>query len=154
MTELLISSQRTSGDDLRSLCDRLHVAIPDAEPVVDKERVGLITLFDHKAYAPEESSESESSESEGVPIRVGILLPGPDVVSLVLPAVAGVTAKAAVDVAVDWLRGLRQKPTDEKAVLIYGPGGEPLHKVRLRADAAEPEVFAPPWPRPPRRRPR
>jgi hypothetical protein len=32
MAELLISSRRTSEDDLRSLMDRLSVAIPDAEP--------------------------------------------------------------------------------------------------------------------------
>ncbi len=79
---------------------------------------------------------------------LGIPLVGPDIVSLVLPAVAGVTVKAAVDVAVDWLRELREKPTKgEKAVLIYGPRGEPLTKIRLRAGVAAPEVFTPPWPR-------
>jgi hypothetical protein len=31
VAELLISSRRTSEDDLRSLMDRLSVAIPDAE---------------------------------------------------------------------------------------------------------------------------
>jgi hypothetical protein len=41
-----------------------------------------------------------------------------------------------------------EKPTKgEKAVLIYGPRGEPLTKVRLRGGVAAPEVFAPPWPR-------
>jgi len=42
MAELLISSRRTSPgkDDLLSLMDRLNLAIPDAEPVLDKERLG------------------------------------------------------------------------------------------------------------------
>ncbi len=44
MAELLISSRRTSEGDLRSLMDRLSVAIPDAEPVDDNARVSWITL--------------------------------------------------------------------------------------------------------------
>lgn len=146
--ELLISSRRTREEDLGSLIDRLNVAIPDAEPVEDRERVALITFATSgSAYETESSPRGRANP----PLGVGIALPGPDLVSLVLPAVAGVTVKAAVDVTVDWLRGLREKPTKgEKAVLIYGPGGEPLSKVRLRAGAADPEVFAPPWPRPPK----
>jgi hypothetical protein len=148
MAELLISSRRTSEDDLRSLMDRLSVAIPDAEPVKDRDRVQMITLSTSvSAYETREPGPPEDRPSEGVPVHVGILLPGPDIVELVLPAVAGVTVKAAVEVTVNWLRGLRQKPTEgEKAVLIYGPRGEPLSKVRLRAGLAAPEVFAPPWP--------
>ena len=69
----------------------------------------------------------------------GNLVLTPDIVELVLPAVAGVTVKAAVDVTVDWLRGLRKKPIQgEKVVLIYGSRGEPLSKVRLRAGDAAP----------------
>ena len=151
MAELLISSRRTSKDDLRSLMDRLNVAIPDAEPVDDKERVFLITLSTSMAaYETREPSPPEGTEpSEGPAMGLGIMPAGPDIVELVLPAVAGVTVKAAVDVTAGWLRGLRKKPTEgEKAVLIYGPGGEPLRKVRLRAGAAAPEVFTPPWPLP------
>jgi hypothetical protein len=123
--------------------DRLNVAIPEAEPVKDNERVVMITFSTS-------ASAYETREPRPPEIRVGILQVT-DVVSLVLPAVAGVTEKAAVDVTVDWLRGLREKPTKgEKAVLIYGPRGEPLRKVRLRAGAAAPEVFAPPWPLPPK----
>ena len=149
MAELLISSRRTSEGDLRSLMDRLSVAIPDAEPVKDRDRVFMITRSTSaSAYEPREPGPPEDPPSEGVPMHVGILLSGPDVVELVLPAVAGVTVKAAVEVTVNWLRGLREKPTKgEKAVLIYGPRGEPLSKVRLRAGVAAPEVFAPPWPR-------
>jgi hypothetical protein len=152
MAELLISSRRTSKADLGSLMDRLNVAIPDAEPVDDKERVSWITLstdISGSAYETRNPSPPEGpGPSEGPEMGLGIPLAGPDIVSLVLPAVAGVTVKAAVDVAVDWLRGLREKPTKgEKAVLIYGPRGEPLSKVRLRAGVAAPEVFAPPWPR-------
>jgi hypothetical protein len=143
MGELLIYSLTTDERDLRSLRDRLNVAIPDAEPVVDAR--AFLIAFSRRAesaYEPSEPSSPERGE------RLSMGMPGPDLVTLVLPAVAGVTAKAAVDVAVDWLRRLRERPRSEKAVVIYGPGGEPLHKVRLRAGGAEPEVFAPPWPRP------
>lgn len=152
MAELLISSRRTSEGDLRSLMDRLSVAIPDAEPVDDNARVSWITLSTNMSGSAYETTSESPPEGpkppEGPAMGLGIPLVGPDIVSLVLPAVAGVTVKAAVDVAVDWLRELREKPTKgEKAVLIYGPRGEPLTKIRLRAGVAAPEVFTPPWPR-------
>lgn len=143
--ELLIHSLTTDEDDLRSLEDRLNTAIPDAEPVFDAR--AFLIGFSRQAQSAYEPSERSAPERE-VPLSLEMAMPGPDLVTLVLPAVAGVTAKAAVDVAVDWLRGMRRKPNREKAVVIYGPRGEPLHKVRLRPGAAEPEVFAPPWPRP------
>jgi hypothetical protein len=55
--------------------------------------------------------------------------------------------KAVVDVAVNWLRGLVEKPDREKTIQIYGPDGEPLRAIRLRRDS-EPEVLTIPWPFP------
>jgi hypothetical protein len=80
-----------------------------------------------------------------------------DVVALVLPAATAVAVKAVVDITVDWLRGLVEKPVREKTIQIYGPDGESLRAIRLRRDS-EPEVFSRPWPSGPQlprfRRPR
>jgi hypothetical protein len=72
VAELLISSRRTSEGDLRSLMDRLSVAIPDAESPLHRELVepcrrGLLCSGDVRFYAvvsaqTERSSRSSSSE--------------------------------------------------------------------------------------------
>jgi hypothetical protein len=79
VAEVLISSTRTSEEDLRSLTDRLNVAIPEAEPVKDEMRVYMLTASTSvSAYEREPSPPEGSEESEPSPVGVGILLAGPE----------------------------------------------------------------------------
>jgi len=50
---------------------------------------------------------------------------------------------------VDWLQGRPAERGVEHAVLIYGPRGEPLRKIRVRAGSVGPAVFADTWLLPP-----
>ena len=69
VAEVLISSKRTSEEDLRSLTDRLNVAIPDAELVEDEMRAYMLTLpTSVSAYESEPSPPEGSEESEGIPV--------------------------------------------------------------------------------------
>jgi hypothetical protein len=66
---------------------------------------------------------------------------------VVLPTAVRAIVTAVIETAVGWLRGLR-RPNQEHAVLIYGPNGEPLRKIRRRHDVPEPEIFESKWPLP------
>jgi hypothetical protein len=149
MAQLLIGGT-SSGAELDALADALRAAIPDCELAKDQWRVLEKTEspIARSAYDPKELHEREQQEARYL-TRSGTWIDA--IVALVLPALSGAMVQATVDLAVDWLRRSREKPLGEQAVLIYGPNGEPLRKVRRRRGAAEPEVFRPPWPLPPRR---
>jgi hypothetical protein len=76
-------------------------------------------------------------------------LPGDVLVQVVLPTAVGAIVTAVIQTAVGWLRSLGRKPEREHAVLIYGPNGEPLRKIRLRPGRRKPEIFKRDWPLPP-----
>ena len=109
----------------------------------------LRTREEYRQSHPE-ATEEEIEAALGRPTVVahpeafGILI------EVVLPAATGSIVTAAVKAAVDWIRA-RRRPArgTEYAVLIYGPTGKPLRKVRLRDDSSEPEVFTDKWPLPP-----
>jgi hypothetical protein len=142
MADILVWGLDESGADRSSLSDGLRSVFPESELVDDMYGVLTKTETDlgRSAFDPE---ELRRRRGPSLP-KVGLW---PDLVVLVLPTATAVVVKAVVDVAVDWLRGLVEKPDREKTIQIYGPDGEPLRAIRLRTDS-EPEVFTSPWPFP------
>lgn len=141
MDALLIWSRSTPDEDLRALSGTLRAELPVSDVVFDEWQVleRMTSRLAASAYEPDE------------PAPLGDELRAPqvfDVVALVLPAVTPALVQVAVDVAVNWLRQRRERQQDERAVVIYGPNGEPLRKIRVRDPTDNPQVFTPPWPLP------
>jgi hypothetical protein len=143
MADILVWGLPEAGADRRSLSDGLRSVFPDSEVVDDMYGVLTKTETDlgRSAFDAEELRRRRESPPR---LSVGYTI---DLVALVLPTATAVVVKAVVDVAVDWLRGLAEKPWREKTIHIYGPDGEPLRAIRLRRDS-EPELFTSPWPFP------
>jgi hypothetical protein len=152
MPEILLDAHWTDEADQQALVDLLTAAIhasgfADYEVRSDELRVsGLLAAssFAESRYDPDELRRRRGEEGDEIRLGMATIM---DVVRIVLPSLAGVTTQVAVSAAIDWLRRLRLHRA-EKVVQIYGPHGEPLCMVRLRAPATAPEVFQPPWPLP------
>jgi hypothetical protein len=141
MPEILVWGVSLDGDEGRSLSAGLRRAFPEYEPAYDGSWRTLRIAASPDPYDPEEFRRKLQQDTALT--RSGWVA---DVVVLVLPAVVGATAQAAVEAVVDWLRGLKHEPK-EKLVQIYGPNGEPLRMVRLRRQKLE--IFDDtPWPLP------
>ncbi len=143
MAELLILAN--GGADPGPLSDALRAAIPDCEVVDDRWRTLAIisSPLALSAFDPEELRRRE--EQDGGSTFSGA--PYLEVIAVVLPTLAAATVEVTVALALDWLRSVRDKPRRESTVvMIYGPNGEPLRKVRLRRDDSEPEMFTRSWP--------
>ena len=130
----------TSEEELRTLGVTLAERVSGAELVPDYERV-MPLMFRTDIYDQKERWRRSGSGVTGA----GVVH---DIIGLVLSTATAVTVEAVVDAAREWLRSALPRPRGERSVLIYGPDGEPLRKVRLRRDADEPETFEPPWPLP------
>ena len=141
--EVQLFTPSTSPDEVRSLAERLVAGVPDAELVPDAEPA-LRAWLSGRGYEP--------APPDVTPTPLGVeMASGPisAVVTVVLSTASAVVVETVVEVAKEWLRSLLPRPgTPERSVVLYGPDGEPLLDVRLRRDAAEPEVLQPPWPRP------
>jgi hypothetical protein len=140
MDAVLIWSRSTPDEDLGALSATLRAELPVSDVVFDEWQVleRVMSRLAASAYEPEEPAIPGEAQAPQVF----------DVVTLVLPAITPALVQVAVDVAVSWLRQRRERQQDERAVVIYGPNGEPLRKIRLRDATEDPQVFNPPWPLP------
>ncbi len=140
MADILVWGLPEAGADRRSLSDGLGSVLPDSELVDDM--YGVLTKTESALGLSAFDSAELGRRRERPLTSAGYTL---DVVALVLPTATAVVVHAVVEIAVDWLRGLVEKPWREKTIHIYGPDGEPLRAIRLR-EHSEPEVFTRPWP--------
>jgi hypothetical protein len=134
-SEILISHTLRRDADAHSLSAALRSALPDSEPLEDRERVYQVvgsrdawSRFEQRRERRRKRQRQRELDEDVN--RMGLLAPA--IVELVLPAVSAATAQTAVGAVVSWLRGLRGTVEGDTEVLIFGPRGEPLQKVSLR----------------------